>query len=110
MVSIDTVKVIEVSHISEMRLLWTIQEAEDDEDDDDDLDYDDEERVIRHSSNKLLAPEAEVVAAAAARAPNLLSRAKKDIEAALGKISGGAKRVISWKTKAKQLKLLRRIY
>ncbi|KAG7394240.1 hypothetical protein PHYBOEH_005465 [Phytophthora boehmeriae] len=70
----------------------------DDSDDDDNLDSNDEERMIRASSFKLLAPEAEVVAAAAARAPKLLSKPEKNVEAALAKIPGGVERVIGWKT------------
>ncbi|KAG7392897.1 hypothetical protein PHYBOEH_006284 [Phytophthora boehmeriae] len=108
MVFTDTVKAIEANHIGR-RLLRTIEEVDDydNEDDDGDLDSDDEERMFKASSFKLLAPEKDVVAAAAARAPNLLSRAERDIQIALGKISGGAKRIIGWIDEGKTAKAVK---
>ncbi|KAG7392886.1 hypothetical protein PHYBOEH_006273 [Phytophthora boehmeriae] len=106
MVSTDTVKANEANHIGK-RHLRTIEEVDDDDDDNDDLDSDDEERMFKASSFKLLAPEADVVAAAAARAPNLLNRAQKDVQVALGNIPGGVKRVVGWIDEGKTAKAVK---
>ncbi|KAG7384609.1 hypothetical protein PHYBOEH_009405 [Phytophthora boehmeriae] len=95
-ISPNALQSIDAVHDGKRVLRTTKREEVDDGDVDDDSN--DEERMIRPSSFKLLAPEAEVVAAAAARAPNLLSKPEKNVEAALAKIPGGMERVIGWKT------------